>query len=259
MFFDTHCHFDFDEFAPRRDELMQVARARGVTQLLVPGVAPEHWSRQIEVVKACGLLGAFGVHPFWVESVEPESLKAVMRDLESCLLEHGAVAVGECGLDASHAKRRGESLAWQIAVLEQQLQLAKKLRLPVVVHCVRAHGQLLDVLRRVGPLPLGGVLHAYSGSAELVRQYVDQGFYFGFGGAVTLPRAKRVRRALLAVPQDRLLLETDAPDQAPAWCDGMNQPAELPRIAGVVAELLSASLDALAAQTRQNGHQLFRV
>lgn len=259
VFFDTHCHFDFDEFANRRDQLIGEARARGVTELLVPGVAPEHWKRQADVVDTWGLRSAFGVHPFWAESVTPESLTTSMSRLESCLKEHGAVAVGECGLDALHAKRRGESLEWQVAVFEEQLALAKNLRLPVVIHCVRAHGRLLQALRRAGPLPQGGVLHAYSGSAEMVRQYAQYGLYFGFGGAVTKSRSKRAAQALLAVPFDRLLLETDAPDQAPAWCDGTNEPAELARIAEVIAGLLSTQVDDLAAQTLQNGHRLFQL
>lgn len=255
MLFDTHCHFDFDEFASGREAFLRRAGECGITKLLVPGVSPRHWERQARVVAECRLYGAFGIHPFWAHEVNELELEAVLRRLEAVLAEGSAVAVGECGLD--RARRGAAPLEWQATVLERQLRLAKSVALPVILHCVRAHGWLLRILDDVGPLPRGGVLHAYSGSPELIARYVEHGMYFGFGGAVTRPAFARAKQSLASVPADRLVLETDAPDQSPIWLDGPNQPAELARIAAVIAELRGVPSDVLGVQTTENAARLF--
>ena len=257
MLFDTHCHFDFDEFASGREAFLRRAGECGITKMLVPGVSPACWERQARVVAECRLYGAFGIHPFWAHEVNVSDLDAVMQRLEGVLAEGSAVAVGECGLDRARVSRGAAPLEWQATILERQLRLAQSLRLPVILHCVRAHGRLLRILDELGPLPRGGVLHAYSGSAELIARYVAHGMYFGFGGAVTRPAFERAKESLSRVPADRLLLETDAPDQSPAWLDGPNQPAELARIAEVIAEQRGVPSDVLAAQTTENAARLF--
>jgi TatD DNase family protein len=257
VLFDTHCHFDFDAFASGRDAFLRRAGECGITKMLVPGVSPSSWERQARVIAECRLYGAFGIHPFWAHEVGASDLETVMRRLEHVLAEGAAVAVGECGLDRARVSRGAAPLAWQATVLERQLRLAQSLRLPVILHCVRAHGLLLRLLDEVGPLPAGGVLHAYSGSAELIARYVQHGMYFGFGGAVTRPGFEHAKLSLSSVPIERLVLETDAPDQSPAWLDGPNQPAELARIADVIADLRGVPSDILGAQTTENAARLF--
>lgn len=257
VLFDTHCHFDFDEFADDRPAFLRRARERGITQVVVPGVSPRLWERQARVMAECGMRGAYGVHPFWAHEVTSVDLAGVLAHLERALADEAIVAVGECGLDRPCAERGAASLAWQADLLEQQLRIAQRAQLPVILHCVRAHGRLIEILDALGPLPKGGVLHAYSGSAELIPRYVEHGMYFGFGGAVTKPAFARVRQALLRVPDDRLVLETDAPDQSPAWRSARNEPAELLGIAQVVADLRGVPLAALASQTSANARGLF--
>lgn len=260
MLFDTHCHLDFEAFARDRDRVVELARQAGIGPILLPGVAPSAWSDQAKVSRGVpDSYLAFGVHPFWVHEVAPDALDDMLSNLEAALSEHGAVALGECGLDALVPRRGGASLEVQVLVLERQLELAKQLGLPVIVHCVRAHGQLLGLLDRVGKLPGGGVLHAYSGSAELVDRYRTLGFFFGFGGAVTRPGFKRAQHALARVPLDRLLLETDAPDQPAVWRSGRNEPAELAKIADEIAKMRGVRLELLAKQTTLNAERLFRV
>jgi len=257
VLFDTHCHFDFDEFATDRSTFLRRAHERGITQMLVPGVSPRLWERQGGVLTECGVRGAYGVHPFWAHEVTSADLAAVLARLERALADEAIVAVGECGLDRPRAERGAASLAWQADLLEHQLRIAQRVQLPVILHCVRAHGRLIEILDALGPLPKGGVLHAYSGSAELIPRYLEHGMYFGFGGAVTKPAFARVRQALLRVPDDRLVLETDAPDQAPVWARAPNEPAELARIAQVIAELRGVPLEALASRTTANARRLF--
>lgn len=205
----------------------------------------------------CTAYGAIGIHPFWAHEVGTPDLDAVLGRLESLLADHAVVAVGECGLDRARAHRGAASLDWQAELVERQLQIARRHALPVILHCVRAHGRLIEILDAVGPLPKGGVLHAYSGSVELVPRYLERGMYFGFGGAVTRPAFARAQRALLEVPRDRLVLETDAPDQTPSWASPPNQPAELRRIAEVIADLRGVPLETLAQETLENAARLF--
>ncbi len=260
MLVDTHCHLDFEAFAEDRDRVVARARQAGIGPIVLPGVAPSAWSEQAKVARSVpDSYVAFGIHPFWVHEVALAALDDTLSDLETTLRKHGAVALGECGLDALVPRRGGAPLEAQVSVLERQLELAKQMGLPVIIHCVRAHGQLLRSLERAGKLPAGGVLHAYSGSAELVERYRGLGFFFGFGGAVTRPGFKRAQHALARVPPDRLLLETDAPDQPGVWCSGRNEPAELAKIASEIAKMRGISLELLAQQTTLNAERLFPI
>lgn len=257
MLFDTHCHFDFDEFDRDRETFLRRAQESGVTKMLVPGVSPRRWERQARVIAECKAYGAVGIHPFWAHEVTGTELEGALAQLERHLASEAMVAVGECGLHRGRLHKGAAPLEWQADLLVRQLELAQRRELPVILHCVHAHGRLIELLDAVGPLPRGGVLHAYSGSAELVPRYVERGMYFGFGGAVTRDRARRGRLAVRAVPPDRLVLETDAPDQTPSWAEPPNQPAELRRIAQAIAELRGVPFEALAHQTSQNAARLF--
>lgn len=259
MLFDTHCHFDFDEFGGDRAAFLRRAHEHGVTKLLIPGVSPRLWQRQARVIAESKSYGAVGIHPFWAHEVTAMDLDAALGRLESALADPAIVAVGECGLDRVRAKHGAAPLEWQVELLERQLEIAQRRALPVILHCVRAHGRLIEILDAVGPLPKGGVLHAYSGSAELIPRYAERGMYFGVGGAITRPAAARGRRVLLEVPYDRLVLETDAPDQPPSWSTPPNQPAELRRIAEAIANLRGVTLETLAEQTTENAARLLGV
>jgi len=230
---DAHCHLDDPRFDPDRDAVMDRARAAGVTGLVVPGVTPARWpalpglARRHPEVRI-----GFGLHPEALEALTPAEREAALADLPHWLTDHGACCVGETGLD----RRSPVPLAEQARLTTAHLALASELALPVVLHCVGAHGALLRLLHDHGPVT--GLLHAYSGSAELVPRYLALGLHLSFGGAVTWPGARRPLQALRAVPADRLLLETDAPDQAPhSRRGGRNEPALLPEIAARVAEL----------------------
>lgn len=211
---DTHCHLDFPIFDGDREVVVQRARTAGVTGILVPGVAPDTWARVLSARDQFPpmIRVALGIHPHALPALSDAELAAGLAGLEARLLTEGAAAVGECGLDGALVKR-GVSMARQEAVLEAHLEVARRLELPVILHCVKAHGRLLALLERRGPL--AGVLHAYSGSAELVPRYAALGLHFGFGGALTWARARRPLLAAAAAPMDRLLLETDAPEMAP--------------------------------------------
>jgi TatD DNase family protein len=255
---DTHCHLDKAEFDPDRDEVVARARAAGVGALVVPAIGPYGWARlEAWSRRAPGVHFGLGIHPQLLPALDPRDDDRHLADLDAALARGGAVGVGECGLDGPTADA-GAPLERQLAVLRGHLALARRHRLPVMLHCLRAHDALLAVLREE-PLPAGGVLHSYSGSAEQVAPYAALGLHFAFAGPVTYERARRPLAAARAVPRDRLLLETDAPDQTPRPRRGRNEPAFLPAIAAALAGALGLEVAELDALTTANARALFRL
>lgn len=252
--YDTHVHLDHAD-APVA-ELLDAARAVGVEAWLLPGVSPQTWARTASVASAHpGVRLALGVHPQTVRELSDPELDEALAALPRWLRAHGAVAVGEIGLDHLHdrdpAQRERQRRVW-----EAQLDVAAAMGLPVLLHCVRAHGAMLAGLRSRGEVR--GVLHAYSGSAELVRDWVELGLHVSFAGAITQPGARRAPEACRAVPPERLLVETDAPYQAP-WPHegGPNRPERLVDVVRAVAEVRGEASEVVAHRTRENALALF--
>lgn len=269
--FDSHCHLDFAEFDADRGDVLERARATGVSEMLVPGYEPEQWLRAGAVALAATERGltvytAVGIHPYalaesassWVDR-QPGVLAATLAEAAT---QHGVVAIGECGLDAPLADRVGEacSLAGQSAVLREHLRAASACQLPLVIHVVKAHGPALELLRGepAGVAPRG-VIHAFSGSPELVREYVDQGFMLGFGGALSRPTHEKARAAARATPDEWLLVETDAPSGRLEGGPERNEPAALARVVETLAELRGQSVEHVATITQANARRLFQL
>lgn len=259
MWFDSHCHLDAEEYDHDREQVITRAHAAGVSGLMVPGYEPREWARLKPLCERVrGVICAVGLHPLYLHELSPEERTEALASLPRWLEHSGAKAVGECGLDALVARKGGLSLAEQTEVVRAHLRLARELALPVILHCVKAHGRLLELLQTFGPLPRGGVLHAYGGPSELVPRYRELGFCFSFGGIVTYENAKRPRNALTAVPLDALLLETDGPSQVPRGAErGRSEPSDVPQIAKVVAALRGVDEQTLAHATTHNALRLF--
>jgi TatD DNase family protein len=242
---DSHCHLDFPEFDADRAELVAEARRLGIDGYLVPGVHEGLWPAQDALAGTVGILFAVGLHPWWLSTRDP--VDVALARLEQRVRARGAIAIGECGLDA---KRPGLDLEVQSAWLEAQLALARALELPVILHQVGARTEFLRALERGGPLRRGGVVHAFSGDVAWARALLDRGFYLGFGAAVSAPKRQRLREALLATPAERVLLETDAP--ASSQPGTRSVPADLVSICRQVAEIRGASSAELARQSDAN-------
>lgn len=256
---DTHCHLDSPAFDADRAEALARARAVGVTDVVVPAVGPDGWARLSALASATpGLHFGLGIHPQLLPELDPTGDNRRLADLEAALGRGGAVAVGECGLDGG-AAQAGAPLDRQVAVLRGHLALARRFSLPVVLHALRTLDPLLALLREEEPLPAGGVLHSYSGSAEQVAPFAALGLHFSFAGPVTYERAKKPLLAARAVPPDRLLVETDAPDQTPRPHRGRNEPALLPGIAAALAAAVGLAVAELDASTTANARALFRL
>ena len=259
MLFDSHCHLDAEEYDDKREAVLARARAAGVTRIMVPGYEPREWARLKPLCEAhAGIVCAVGLHPLYLHELTERARAEALEALPRWLDETGAVAVGECGLDALVARKGGADLETQSAVVEAHLALARERDLPIILHCVKAHGRMLELLERHGPLPRGGVMHAYGGPPDLVPRYRKLGLSFSFGGIVTYDNAKRPRAAVCAVPREALLLETDGPSQVPNGAGrGRSEPADVAQVATVIAALRGEPREAIVQATTENARALF--
>ncbi len=256
---DTHCHLDVPAFDPDRAAVLARAHAAGVTDVVIPAIGPAGWERLRDLARGTpGLHFGLGIHPQLLPELPAREDDHHLAELEAALARGGAAGVGECGLDLPSVAA-GAPMERQVAVLRGHLELARRFRLPVMLHCLRAHDPLLALLEEIGPLPAGGVLHSFSGSADQVRAYLPSGLHFSFAGPVTYERARRPLDAARAVPPGRLLLETDAPDQTPRPHRGRNEPAHLPAIAATLATALGLPVAELDERTSASARALFRL
>lgn len=254
--FDTHAHLDLDRFGPDRDAAVDRAVHAGVTRILVPGVAPDTWEAMARFAERHAVVRvAVGVHPQVLPDADRGDIRRALAELPRLLRDMRAVAVGETGLDGPSA-RAGAELAWQEEVCAAHLDAARATGLPVVLHCLRAQDAMLRLVRRYAPLR--GVMHSYSGGPELVRPYTDAGLHVSFAGPVTFPGARKPIEAARRVPADRLLVETDSPDQAPdPRRGGRNEPAWLPYVIDGLARARGEAPEDVARRTHDNAVALF--
>lgn len=210
-FVDSHCHLQDPRFCGRQVDLLKDVSSHGVKWLVVNGTSEDDWASVHELAQGNRqIVPSFGLHPWFVNKRSSEWLSR----LRSLLEDVPNAAVGETGLDKS-TRGKAVDMETQVEVLRQQLQLAKDLQRPVAVHCVKAFGPLEQLVKEMGPFPAGLILHSYAGSAEMVNMFADKGAYFSFSGLITGISSSKARNVLQAVPDDRLLLETDCPDALP--------------------------------------------
>lgn len=266
MWIDTHCHLDAPEFGDAHvlaRQARQLARERGVHCCVLPAVEVANFRAMRELAHALGDAYALGIHPLYVPRAHDEDLDRLDAELQAHRGDPRLVAVGEIGLDffvpalCEPAMRERQQHFYRA-----QLRLARQHGLPVILHVRRSADVLLKHLRE---LPTGGgIAHAFSGSTEQAQAFLAQGFKLGFGGASTFDAARRLRALAASLPVDALVLETDAPDMPPQWLytpvaeraqgrpQGLNTPAELPRIGAEMAALRGIAVDELAAATTAN-------
>ncbi len=259
---DAHNHLDRCADPPA--ELAR-ARAAGVRGQVLAGVDMAGWRAQAALAREhTDLWCAFGIHPWTAGLASADDHDAILSLLELALggaLGVAPCALGELGLDEAR-KRSPTQRANQRALFRAQLALARDRDLPVVLHVVRAHGKALRILRSDGLPASGGVIHSASTPTELVPDFLALGLHLSFGPALTRhdrPIHDRARAAAARVPLDRLLVETDAPDQAPAGHELPASPAWLSLVVDALADVKDAAPDLVAATTEANARRLFRL
>lgn len=250
---DTHAHIDFPEFDTDREQVFERMQSVGINNLIIPGVSPSHWAKQRSIAEQYHCYYALGIHP-WFCPEDPLIAFTHLRQLVELDLENPRfIAIGECGLDKLHRENWGR----QVELFELQLMLAKEVDLPVIVHCVKAHSEVLAVLKRHN-LPRGGVIHAFSGSPEIAHEYLKLGFKLGIGGLIMNPSAKKLLKTVSELPLKSFLLETDSPSMAPLNIgDKRNQPANSVLFVEKIAALQKKSSVLISEQLFLNAVQLF--
>ncbi len=255
-FTDSHAHLDDERFDADREAVLARAREAGVARILTIAEA----TRPADVEKTLLLAAehdgflwvAVGVHPHEARHATDE----LLDELASCASQRRLLAWGEIGLDYhyDHSPRDVQQ-----AVFRKQLQRARGLDLPVVIHCREAWDDGLRILtEECAETTLGGILHCFSGTAEIAAQAVERGFLISFAGTVTFPKAENLRTAAAAVPLEHLLVETDCPYLAPQAVRGKrNEPAYVVEVAAELGRLHGLSSDEMGARTTENFLRLF--
>jgi TatD DNase family protein len=250
---DTHCHLDVARFDEDRDHVLSRAWAAGLVGLIIPAIDHTSWPALVQwpAIEPRVQVG-LGLHPLSLDREPQQSDAHHLAVLDAQLSQGMALAVGECGLDGT----LDTPMERQLQVFHAHVELARKHRLPLLVHCYRAHAQLQQYFK-AHDLPEAGILmHSYSGSAELTPFYVSYGCHFSFAGPLSFPKARKPVEALRRIPLDRLMVETDAPDQSPYPIQGQrNEPRHLPLIVDAMKHILQADI---ASLTTENARRFFR-
>ncbi len=253
MYFDTHAHYDAEQFDGDRDRVLSALPAAGVELAVDPGCDLTSSRAALALAERYDFLyAAVGYHPENCAPYREEDLDQI-RDMAR---HPKCVAIGEIGLDYYWAENPPRAL--QQRVFRDQLALAAELALPVIVHDREAHGDSLEIVREFPEVR--GVFHCFSGSAEMAKELVGLGWMISFTGVLTYKNARKALEAAAAVPLDRLMIETDSPYMAPVPCRGQrNDSRNLPYICEKLAELKGVSPGECARITLENGKRFFHI
>jgi len=289
QFTDSHCHLDFTEFQHELPQLLTQCQQLNIKRIIVPSVNPENWQRVLSLPaqahstqesNTVNISCCLGIHPWFLilqdnylnkESAKNIDLAFYEAQLKQAVIKHNntnthsnIVAIGECGIDVFKAKKNTESeqaladnLNLQQAFFEMQLQIAKNHNLPVIVHHCQSHHLLLPLLKK-SKLSQGGIIHAFSGSYQQAKAYVDLGFKLGIGGTITYARSKKTINAVKRLPLSSLLLETDAPAIPLSSQQGLiNSPLNITKVFQALCEIRAEPKELIAEQIEANVEQLF--
>jgi TatD DNase family protein len=260
--YDAHNHLQDERFGERQTELLAACAREGVAGMVVNGSCEEDWPQVLALAKQSPLvLPSFGYHPWYIHERTDDWLKNL-----TCFLDEIPSAVGEIGLDRWKPDLPYEG---QEEVFIVQLRLAAERNLPVSIHCLQAWGRMLEILKSEPRPACGFLLHSYGGPKEMVKPFADLGAYFSLPGYYAHERKERQRETFRAVPPERLLLETDAPDQIlpegrncfpltdSTSGKALNHPANLRAVYEFASELFGEPIETLASRVERNFSMLF--
>lgn len=249
--FDTHSHYDDKRFSPDREDLLKSLQSQGVSLAVSCGCDIETTQFNFDLAQGYDFMYfAAGFHPECLEGASLDDL----RIIEKFAKNKKCVAIGEIGLDYHWMS---SSKQVQQDFFEAQIDLAKKMDLPVIVHDREAHGDTLDILKNTKPK---GVVHCFSGSKEMAREIIKLGMYIGLNGVVTFSNARKSLEVVKEIPLDRLVLETDCPYLAPVPFRGKrNDSSLIPHIAEKIGLVLNMDTQELLNITAENGKRLYNI
>jgi TatD DNase family protein len=255
VLFDTHAHLNDEKFNEDREAVIARARENGVSYICNIGYNRETIRTSLELARKYDFIyTAIGWHPQDAKTMTEEDLEWIEKLARE---EEKVVAIGEIGLDYYWDTSPKDV---QQEVFRKQIRLAKKLKLPIIIHDREAHQDILDILREEKAEEVGGIMHCFSGSSEMARQCIDMNFYISLGGPVTFKNAKKPKEVAEMVPLDRLLIETDCPYLTPEPYRGKrNESGYVWYVAEKIAELKNISFEQLAQITTENAKKLFHI
>ncbi len=254
MIFDSHTHLNAEQFNEDIPETVARAQELGVTEMAVVGVDQPTIEKSLALSKEYpGIYSIIGWHPTEAGSYTPQ----VETYLQERLEQPKVVALGEIGLDYHWMEDPKEV---QEKVFRRQMAIAREHQLPISIHTREALEDTYAILKDEKVQTIGGIMHSFSGDGEWAKKFLDLGMYISFSGVVTFKKAKEVQEAAQVVPQDRLLVETDAPYLAPVPYRGKrNEPGYTHYVVDKIAELRQEAVADVAAYTTKNAHRLFRI
>ena len=254
MLFDTHVHLNDSQYDLDLKEVIQNAQNAGVKKMVVVGFDRPTINRAMELIETYDFLYAsIGWHPVDAIDMTDEDLIWI----EELTKHPKVVALGEMGLDYHWDKSPKEI---QKEVFRKQIRLAKKVKIPIVIHNREATQDIVDILKEEDAQEVGGIMHCFSGSPEIARECINMNFYISLGGPVTFKNAKKPKEVALEIPLNRLLIETDCPYLAPHPYRGKrNEPAYVKLVAEQIAEIKGISFEEVAKQTSLNANKLFGI
>ncbi|MBW7651604.1 TatD family hydrolase [Anoxybacillus sp. ST4] len=254
MLFDTHAHLNATQFNEDVEQVIERARAEGVSHIVVVGFDRPTIERAMELAEQYSFIyAAVGWHP--VDAIHMTDDDLMM--IEQLAAHPKVVALGEMGLDYYWDQSPKEV---QKEVFRKQIRLAKKVKLPIIIHNRDATADIVHILREEQAAEVGGVMHCFTGSVEVAHQCIDMNFYISFGGPVTFKNAKKPKEVAKEIPLDRMLIETDCPYLTPHPFRGKrNEPSYVKYVAEAIAELKGVSFDEVAQKTSDNAKRLFGI
>ncbi len=252
---DSHCHFDFDNFNSAlglsREQHWQKLQKFGCAGLVIPGITALSWSHLISLCNDKPWAYALGLHPYFFNQHKNDDLELLLRTCQQSLTQENSrlVAIGEFGLDYMLEGGRSEQ---QLFFCQGQFEIAQQLNLPVILHIRKAYDEITALIRRLN-FTQGGIVHGFSGSIQQGQKLIELGFKLGIGGAMSHPRAKKLRASVGQLPLVGLVLETDAPDMRPAfWQANDNSPLSLIILAQMLASIRGTSIDEVIFMSNNN-------
>jgi len=250
---DVHCHLESEELKDKTQEVIEAARKAGIVKLITSSVTPTQWHQSESFAKQYNEVEfTLGIHPWFASPGD----MATINDLNEAK-KRGAVAIGEIGLDL---KIENPSLDIQIPVFEEQLEIAKNINLPVIIHNRGASNQIIKSIRSIGLPEVGGIVHSFSDSVEVAKELLDLGLSFSMGGILTYKKIQKRQKVLDLIYPHHFLLETDSPDIVPVTIDdAINVPSNILHNLEAAAKLLSKSIDEVAEVTTENAIRIFSL
>ncbi|PSJ80467.1 TatD family hydrolase [Neisseria iguanae] len=254
-FTDSHCHLADPALRDRLSEIWALAAGQGVTRFIVPATQRSDWAEVVQLLTLNTLSDkrvhiALGIHPWFAENIQPQDFAG----LERLLQQHPQAWVGETGLDFMVGRPSEMQKQQQIEAFCRQLELAQKLKRPVIVHNVKATAAIAEAVKQTG-FTQGGIAHAFSGSVEEAQILLRCSFKIGIGSLLLNPKAKKVRQVVAKLDLCDMVLETDSPFMLP---NETNTPANVRRIAEIAAELRGVGLAEIACKTEENISKLLK-